>query len=229
MPLKKKKPDFKDCLDIIDGEIQKRRGKWNLKSLAWMDFDDVSQIIKLHLFNKWSLYDPEQTLGPWLNRIISNQLKNLVRNNYGNFTRPCLQCAAAQENEGCKIFKSQCSLCPLYLNWEKTKKNAHNLKMPLSVENHAYELKSISYDQENFTRNALKLHEKMKEKLKPLEWKIYNLIYIQNKSDNEVAKLMNYITSEEGRPPGYKQIKNIKKSIIEKVKRVLKKGEVDIL
>ena len=45
---------YKKQIDAIneahDQEIQKRRGKWNLKSLAWMDFDDISQIIKLHIF-----------------------------------------------------------------------------------------------------------------------------------------------------------------------------------
>mgnify|MGYP003121163665 FL=1 len=98
---------FEDCINIIDEEIRKRKSKWNLQSLAWMDFDDVSQIIKIHINNKWHLYDPKQPLRPWLNRIISNQLKNLIRNNYGNFTRPCLKCAAAEENDGCKLFKKQ--------------------------------------------------------------------------------------------------------------------------
>jgi len=40
---------------------------------------------------------------------------------------------------------------------------------------------------------------------------------------------MNYKSSEEGRLPGYKHIKNIKKAIIEKVKKVLEKGEIDII
>ena len=58
----------------------------------------------------------------------------------------------------------------------------------------------------------------MKTVLKAVEWKVYNYLYIQHKSEEEVAKLMNYKTSEKNRVPGYKQIKNIKKSIIEKVK-----------
>ena len=98
---------FEECIDIIDEEIRKRKSKWNLQSLAWMDFEDVSQIIKIHINNKWHLYDIKQPLRPWLNRIISNQLKNLIRNNYGNFTRPCLKCAASEENDGCKLFKKQ--------------------------------------------------------------------------------------------------------------------------
>jgi len=36
-----------------------------------------------------------------------------------------------------------------------------------------------------------------------------------------VAKEMGYVTSEKNRKPGYKQIKNIKKSIIKKAKKIM--------
>ena len=68
----------------------------------------------------------------------------------------------------------------------------------------------------------------MKEVLKPLEWKIYDLLYIKNLDENEVAKEMGYKTSEANRSPGYKQIKNIKKSIIKKVKKTLGNEEIDL-
>ena len=61
----------------------------------------------------------------------------------------------------------------------------------------------------------------MKKILKPIEWRVYDLLYIQNKTENEVAKAMGYVTSEKNRQPGYKQIKNIKKSIMKKVKEIL--------
>ena len=70
---------FEDCIDIIDTEITKRKNKWNLTALAWMDFDDVSQILRIHIFRKWHLYDQTKKLTPWINRIISNQIKNLIR------------------------------------------------------------------------------------------------------------------------------------------------------
>ena len=41
-----------------------------------MDYDDVSQIIRLHIYKKWDMYDPAKPLAPWLNRIITNQIKN---------------------------------------------------------------------------------------------------------------------------------------------------------
>jgi RNA polymerase sigma factor (sigma-70 family) len=220
---------FEGCIDIIDEEIRKRKSKWNLQSLAWMDFEDVSQIIKIHINNKWHLYDIKQPLRPWLNRIISNQLKNLIRNNYGNFTRPCLKCAASEENDGCKLFKKQCIDCPLYEYWNKNKKDAQNLKIPVSMDYHSIEVRNLAYSSDNFESNKNKLHKKMLSILKPLERTVYQYIYIEHKSDEEVAKIMNYTTSEQGRPPGYKHLKNIKKSIVEKVKKILEKGDVDII
>ncbi len=69
----------------------------------------------------------------------------------------------------------------------------------------------------------------MKAVLKPVEWSVYQHLYIDQKSEEETAKLMGYRTSEKGRQPGYKQIKNIKKSIIVKVKKMLSKDEIDFL
>ena len=227
-PKKTEKPSFEDSIDVINVEINKRKGKWNLTVLAWMDFQDVSQILRIHIFKKWDLYDSEKPLAPWINRIISNQIKNLIRNNYGNYARPCLRCAASESDSHCYIYKEQSSVCPLYANWEKTKKNAHDAKLPVSLEEHPQEIFTSVNSYYDVERTALRLHEKMQTVLKPVEWKVYNYLYIEHKSEEEVAKLMNYKTTEKNRVPGYKQIKNIKKSIIQKVKKVLEKGEIDL-
>jgi RNA polymerase sigma factor (sigma-70 family) len=223
----KKGPTFEESIHLIDEEIRKRKNKWNLTALAWMDYEDVSQIIRLHIYKKWDMYDPVKPLGPWLNRIISNQIKNLIRNHYGNYSRPCLRCAAAEGEDLCEIYEKQCSVCPLYSDWEKNKKNAYDIKMPLPMENHQKEADSLTSNMFDVELNSKKLHSKMQEILKPIEWKIYSYLYIDNKSEKQVAKLMGYRTTEKNRSPGYKQIKNIKKSILEKVKKVLKKGEID--
>jgi hypothetical protein len=68
----------------------------------------------------------------------------------------------------------------------------------------------------------------MEQVLKTLEWKVYNYLYIQGYSEEKTAKLMGYKTTEKNRSPGYKQIKNIKKSIITKVKKCLKNDEIDL-
>ena len=52
---KKKKPKFEEVISIIDVEIIKRRGKWNLTAINWMDFDDVSQILRINIYKKCKL------------------------------------------------------------------------------------------------------------------------------------------------------------------------------
>ena len=71
-----------------------------------------------------------------------------------------------------------------------------------------------------------KLNVKMESSLKPAEWKIYKALYIDNMSEEDAATLMGYKTNEKNRVPGYKQIKNVKKSIIQKVKKMLNDGEI---
>ena len=209
--MKSSKLSFEDKISEINQEINKRRHKWNLTTLAWMDFSDVSQILRIHIFKKWNLYDSAKPLAPWVNTIISNQIKNLIRNNYSNFTRPCLKCSASDSENGCAIYGAQCSSCPLYANWEKNKKSAHDTKLTLSIENHSQEINSIPNDNLNVEESAKNIHFKMSKVLKPIEWKIYTYLYIEGKNEEQVAKLMGYRTSEKNRMAGYKQIKNVKK------------------
>jgi hypothetical protein len=223
-----KKPSFESLIDIIDSEIIKRKNKWNLTAINWMDFHDVAQILRIHIHKKWHLYDHKKPLAPWVNRIISNQIKNLIRNNYSNFTRPCLKCAAAEGEDGCAIYSNQCNACPLYANWEKSKKNAHDTKLTLSIENHSQEINDMPMDHFNLEKTANNIHIKMQKVLKPIEWKVYQHLYIEGKDEEQTAKLMGYRTSEKNRIAGYKQIKNIKKIIIFKVKKHLYNGDIDL-
>ncbi len=223
-----KKLIFENHINQIDNEILKRKNKWNLQSISWMDFSDVSQILRIHIFKKWHLYNSSKPLAPWINRIISNQIKNLIRNTYTNYARPCLRCAASDGDEGCSIYVKQCVNCPLYANWIKSKKNAHDTKLPVSIENHLNEVHEIKNEILDLEKTATNIHEKMKKILKPIEWKVYNYLYIEHKNEEQTAKLMGYRTSEKNRVAGYKQIKNIKKNIISKVKVHLYSGDIDI-
>lgn len=68
----------------------------------------------------------------------------------------------------------------------------------------------------------------MQKILKPNEWMVYKYLYVDFLSEEEVAKKMGYRTTEKNRQPGYKQIKNIKKNIIKKVKALLNDEQIDI-
>jgi len=226
--MKSPKATFESKISEINQEISKRKHKWSLTTLAWMDFNDVAQILRIHIYKKWNMYDQKQPLAPWINRIVSNQIKNLIRNNYGNYSRPCLKCAAAENEDGCNIYGTQCNKCPLFAKWEKSKKSAHDIKLPVALENHTQEVHNIIEDEIDIEKAAQNIHLKMRQVLKPIEWKFYELYYIQHKSEEDSAKFMGYKTSEKNRKIGYKQVKNLKKAIMIKVKKYLYNGDIDL-
>jgi DNA-directed RNA polymerase specialized sigma24 family protein len=226
--MKKNKLKFENYIVIINSEIAKRKNKWTLTALNWIGFEDVSQIIIFHIYRKWNLYDDHKPLLPWINRIISNQIKNLIRNNYGNYTRPCLKCVAAVGENECKIYGKQEKTCPLYNNWVKTKKNAYDLKMTLSIEDHSHEINNQSIEQCDIEKASDSLHEKMKKILKPIEWKVYDLLYVQNRTEEYICKNLNFKYDKKAKTTYNKQLRNIQKTIIKKAKECLFNGEIDI-
>jgi DNA-directed RNA polymerase specialized sigma24 family protein len=226
--MKKNKLKFENYINLINTEIAKRKHKWTLSALNWIDFEDVSQIIRFHIYKKWSLYDERKPILPWVNRIISNQIKNLIRNNYGNYARPCLKCAAAIGENECKIYGKQDKNCPMFSNWLKTKKNAYDLKMTVSVEDHSHEINNQTTPEYNIQKAAANLHERMKKILKPIEWKVYDLLYIQNKTEEYVCKHLDFKYDKKAKTTYNKQLRNIQKSIIKKAKDSLANGEVDV-
>ena len=78
--------------EVIDQIIKKRQAKWKLKAITWFDFEDIEQIIKLHIYNKWHLWDQSRAIEPWVNRIVTNQIRSIIRNHYSSFAKPCLSC-----------------------------------------------------------------------------------------------------------------------------------------
>jgi hypothetical protein len=230
------RPDFSECIYIINEELSKRRGKWRLTAIAWMDFDDVCQKIRLHVFNKWAQWDNSRPLRPWLNTIITNQMTNLVRNNYSSFYKPCCQCKYNQGGNLCELYSVQDSQCPEYSKWELGKKSAYDIKMPISIHeksnNSNVEDKQIlakdlaEFDVYiDYDDRIAKFHQNIKEKLSVVEWKVYKFLYIDNVSEIETAQSMGYKTTEKNRSPGYKQIKKIKN----KIYRIAKTIIIDIL
>jgi len=51
---------------------------------------------------------------------------------------------------------------------------------------------------------------------------------LRNQREEEVAKVLGFKTTEKNRSPGYKQIKNLKRSILVKAKKCIVNGEVEI-
>jgi RNA polymerase sigma factor (sigma-70 family) len=216
------KPHFKTLLPIIDQEILKRKARWTLTS---EDFDDVAQKVRLHVFEKYKTFDPNKgEFTHWLNKLISNRILNILRDEYTKVAKPCVLGCSFNTGDGCCSHTpsgKQCSECKLYKKWQQKKEVKYNLKQTLPLENHTQEVENVQSDFINIEESKKIIDIKIKAKLKPIEWKIYQLLYIDNKSDEEVAILMDWTTSEKGRKAGYQQITNFKKIIIAKAKKVI--------
>jgi RNA polymerase sigma factor (sigma-70 family) len=222
---------YEDKVDIINEEIRKRKNKWFLDSMPWISFEDVEQIIRLHIYQKWDKWDQKRELKPWINKIITNQFKNILRNYYLNFAKPCSNCPFDSSIGGehlCSFTKSgaQDTTCPLYAKWAKSKKSAHDVKIPLRLDAQEYENSSFSVDSFNVDNAIIKVQKQLKNDLSERHYQIYDMLFIQNKSEEEVAKFLGYKSNEKGRTAGYKQIKNMRKFFKEKVISIMQNKDI---
>ena len=219
---------FEDKLQEIETALERKRSKWDLDALAYVDYDDIKQIIMHHIHKKWHLWDQSKPIEPWLSRVVSNQFKNLLRNHYGNYARPCLRCPYNLGGTECSKTKSgeQDGSCAKYKEWEGKKKAAYDIKLAVTMEHHTnevYEKRDTFLDLE---RATTKLEAEMKKNLSKRHFVAFKMLFVQNKSEQEVAKYLGFRTSEKKRSAGYKQIKNLKKIFQEKAKEIIKEKDI---
>ncbi len=119
--------------------------------------------------------------------------------------------------------------------WEKNKKQAYEIKIPLPIENHVHHendeglIEKQYIDEQDIDKAAIAIHARMQNVLKPNEWTVYKGLFIDNLTEEQVAKNIGYRTSEKGREAGYRQIINMKKAIIIKVKKELHSDNIDLI
>lgn len=193
---------FESRLEYIDEQIARRRNKWNLNGLGWMDFDDVSQIIRTHIYVKWGQWDQEQPLGPWVNKVISNQIRNIIRNNYKNCSK---------------------DLTEKQKDRQEQKKN---VRMPLSWEFHFFEISNRKCDEIPLESIIEEIKAYMKDEVEDKYYKAFLMLYFSESSEEDVAKFLGYKSNEPKRKAGYKQIRNLKNMFKEKVLKILREQDI---
>tara|TARA_R100000995_G_C3483518_1_gene125560 strand:+ start:2064 stop:2750 length:687 start_codon:yes stop_codon:yes gene_type:complete len=216
---KRKKGEYiyEDFSEVIDAAIKKQQYKWRLNAVRWFDFNDVEQIIKLHISKKWHMWDQERPLEPWIGRIISNQIRNLIRNHYGNYVNPCPD----YQTQGHDSFK-----CPVCSKWEKSKKAALELKIPLSTEDFVKEVTTREYLDFDFSTSLQKLNGQMKIRLSEVHYVAYRMLYFDKNTEEDVAKFMGYKISAQKRKLGYRQVKNLKKKFLQVAMEILREQDI---
>ncbi len=216
---------FEGNYKLINELIEKQRGKWTLTALASFDYEDVAQILRTHIHNKWHLLDFDKPIGPYISRTISNQISNLIDSKYSNYTRPCMRCDDAVGDNGCKTYGTQCRDCPMFARWLKSKGNALSTKLPLAMEDHEQEVYDLPDTSEDITDKIPKFHELILPLLAPNERLVYQWAYIEEKEDIEVKALMETVKMDKD-VLWRGKLKIIKANIVNKAKEVLKDADL---
>lgn len=219
-----KRLTFEDCYSIIEKEIGKRKSFWTLNAISWMDWEDIAQNLRLHIAIKFHLWDQSRPLEGWLAAVIHNQLINATRNHYYNFAPFCYSCRA-YDGENCAIYGKDRGKCPLFTHWKKTKESAYNVKLPLASVFHEQEICDIPHDGFDLVQATANIHEQMKDILRHDEYKVYSLLFIQHKNDEDAALLA--FNSRFGKSRNLARLKQMKKSLIQRVKKLIYNGEMD--
>lgn len=213
---------FEENIETINRIIKIHVSKWTLKGIPSVDRQDISQILLLHIHQKWSLYNPEFPVGNWLSRVVANQLKNLFRNFYYKFSSPCLNCPASLGDGQCRIFGEVSNKCGLYKHWQTIKKSQHDISLPLSSEFHTNEINSKPQDSFDVEKTIKELLPKLQEKLTPNEFHLFKQIHLENKSDLDALAGLKFVN----KTAGLAALKNFKQTILGKVKQIISEEEI---
>jgi len=221
--------DFDSQRDALEELLKKYRPKWQLSALAWIDYDDVCQIIRFHIYKKWHLWDQRRPFKPWASMIISNQIKNLIRNNYSSFAKPCLRCPHNMGATTCDWTKSreQDESCPDFNKWRKKKERAFNIKLPLALEDEVGQGTTNLRDFVDYDKASKRLHQLVMEQLNDKHKKIYFLLYVEHMDENEVAERFAFkADAAKRKKPRYKQIANLKKKFYNIALKIMKDHDI---
>lgn len=228
---------FEDHIDTIRHEIDRRKHKWRLQeSILWMDWNDVHMKILAHIHIKWYQFDPKKAaLHNWLNRIISNQIKNMIRNVYSSFQSPCIRCPHNKGGEKCSVFNTQHNpACSLFSKWASSKRYKLEIQFAQSQdaeipggENNNLKKELISRECSflDFEIKIPEFNSLLQKKLRPLEWKAYTYLFVEHMTDIQAAKSLGYDTTGNKNSRGYKAVLKIKTLIYKKAMEVVKEME----
>lgn len=192
---------FDEAYPIVISLISKRRRSWTLYSVSYVDFEDIKFEIANHIYKKWHLYDQSQDLAPWINRIITNQIRNKLRNHYVQYARPCVNCAFSDGGDLCRRTPSgkQSTECEWFKDWNDGKRAKYeiNFAKPIdSGDGNEYHIESE--EEVDYAGFIEELKEKVRENLNPTAFRLFEMLYIENVPEEEAVVSLGYKLPPDG-------------------------------
>ena len=139
-----------------------------------------------------------------------------------------MRCEFSNGGDGCSKTASsiQDSSCAEYKEWGQKKKAAYDIKLAVTMENHSHEMQSKQDGFLDLEEATSKLAKEMMPHLTPRHFRAFKMMFIQNCTEEEVAKFLGFKTNEKKRSAGYKQIKNLKKIFQEKAREIIREKDI---
>lgn len=213
---------FHEKLPDIQKVVKMVVTKWNLAGVPYLDRGDIASEILTHVYQKIHLYDTNRPIGNWTNSVCNNFLKNLFRNHFYKYSRPCLNCPAFLGGNSCRIFGEVSTNCELYAKWVNEKQQQHDVALPLSQEFHMNEINSKPTDSLDIEKTISELLPKLKLKLTPNEYYLFVKIHLENVPEKEALAGLKFVN----KTTGAAALKMFKLCIVEKVKQIIKEEEI---
>ena len=183
---------FESKIPELQDLIRSRKKKFGKMLPPSMDWEDVENIILVHFFKKWEMWNQERPFNNWANRVITNQIYNVIRNNYVSFQKPEWD---ASEDE--------------VKRWEAAQNKS--IKAPTSLDRLEFFLGEQADESIDYVYAIGKIKQEMSKSFDERYYRAFEMIYFENVSDDEVAKFLKSRTSEAGRKAGYRWLAIIKK------------------
>jgi galactitol-specific phosphotransferase system IIB component len=105
-------------------------------------------------------------------------------------------------------------------------KEGVDIKLAVTIENHTNEIGDKKDDTLDLEIATQKLSNEISKELTPRQFVAFKMLFVQNNTEEEVAKYLGFKTSERKRSAGYKQIKNLKKIFQEKARLIIKEKDI---
>ena len=114
---------FDDIIGELDSILRGKRSFWNLEAICHVSYEDICQIIRLHIHTKFEQWNQDLPFSGWAAEIVSNQIANLKEQYYGKFAPPCRTCHHDLGEKLCEKNPSglKCAECLDFAKWERKK------------------------------------------------------------------------------------------------------------
>ena len=166
-------------------------------------------MILSHVYQKLHSYNPEQPIGNWTSTVCINRFKNILRDFFYKSAPPCLGCASYENDGLCRIYGNCSSACPLYADWQKSKKANHDVSLPLPISNHENETHNTQYDTFDLPEKLKEVTEELRKVLSDGEFLVFESLFLECRNETETAAHLGY-KSDKLRGSGNRQIQNIR-------------------